>query len=101
MSRLMPWRVILLLGLMTAATLGGPLLIGEALRGGESPVWPPDRPIEWGVLFGISALVLSLMVLSIATSLGLQKAEARARAGHDSRGAASDQGSEPIGRPGA
>ncbi|HEV3120495.1 MAG TPA: hypothetical protein VGY53_01265 [Isosphaeraceae bacterium] len=95
----MPRRLLLLLGLMTATTLGGPLVIGEALRGGESPVWPPDRPIEWGVLCGISALVLSLMVLSIATSLALQQAEKRARESQSTPGARPAQSSGPSGPP--
>jgi hypothetical protein len=66
---------------MTAATLCGPLLFGLALRGGDNPDWPPDRPIEWGALAGTSGLVLALIVLTIAYSLALQKRDARARSG--------------------
>jgi hypothetical protein len=63
-----------LLGLMTVATFGGPVAIGLALRGGDRPDWPPDRPVEWWVLGGISGLVFALMVACIAFSLIHQRA---------------------------
>jgi hypothetical protein len=73
-------RAMTLLALMTIAAFGGPVGIGAVLRGGKSPKWPPDRPVEWATLFGVSGLVLALMVLSIAVSVANQRALARRRA---------------------
>jgi hypothetical protein len=70
-----------LLGLMTVATFGGPVAFGWVLRGGPSPVWPPDRLIEWLTLAGISTLVVGLMVVAIALSVANQRAVARLRTG--------------------
>jgi hypothetical protein len=58
-----------LLGLMTVATFGGPVAFGFVLGGGVRPVWPPDRPVEWWALGGISGLVLALMIACIAVGL--------------------------------
>ena len=52
----------------------------RVLRGGPSPKWPPDRPVEWATLFGVSGLVLALMILSIALSVANQRVMARRRA---------------------
>jgi hypothetical protein len=60
---------LVLLGLMTVAILGGPLGFGAVLRGGRSPSWPPDRAVEWVMLGATSALVVILMVATIAVSL--------------------------------
>ncbi len=73
-------RAMLLLAMMTCAAFGGPVVIGVVLRGGPSPKWPPDRPIEWATLFGVSGLVLALMILAVAVSLANQRAMARRRA---------------------
>jgi hypothetical protein len=77
---LFPRWFLVMLSLMTLATLGGPLAFGLALRGGPSPVWPPDRPIEWVALLGSAAVVLGLMTATISLSVAQQRAEARARA---------------------
>ncbi len=69
-----------LLVLMTMATFGGPLGIWVVLRGGDRPGWPPDRPVEWATLLGTSGLVLGLMILAVALSIGHQRAAARRRA---------------------
>ena len=69
-----------LLVLMTLGAFGGPVVIGLVLRGGARPNWPPDRPVEWATLFGVSALVLALMILAIALSVANQRAAARLRA---------------------
>ncbi len=52
----------LLLGLMSLATFGGPFLIGAALRGGDSPKWPPDRPVEWVVFSGVTGVVVVVFI---------------------------------------
>ncbi len=57
--------VKLLFGLfvaMTLASFGGPVLVGFTLWGGDSPNWPPDRPIEWVVVIGTGLTVLILML---------------------------------------
>ncbi len=55
-----------LLGLMTLFSFGGPLVFGYVLGGGSSPRWPPDRPVEWATLIGISAAVVLLMTACLA-----------------------------------
>jgi hypothetical protein len=48
-----------LLGAMTFVSFGGPFVILAVVRGGRSSKWPPDRPVEWGMI----AVVLSLEVI--------------------------------------
>lgn len=67
-------QAFVLLTLMTVAAFGGPIGFGAVLRGGDRPGWPPDRAVEWAALFGISGLVLALMVLAIAVALANQRA---------------------------
>ena len=68
-----------LLVIQTVIMIGGPFGIGAILKGGESPDWPPDRPVEWlvvGSICGVFGLIL-VMILS----LGLKaKAEIKATA---------------------
>jgi hypothetical protein len=61
-----PRLPIILLGAMTILTFGGPLAFGFVLQGGASPAWPPDRPIEWATLLGISGMVAALMIGSFS-----------------------------------
>jgi hypothetical protein len=68
-----------LLGLMTLATFGGPVVFGLVLRGGQSPDWPPDRPIEWITLGAITALVVGLMAGAISLSVANQREMRRLR----------------------
>jgi len=65
----LPRLPFVLLGLMTLFSFGGPLGIGYALRGGASPDWPPDRPVEWFVFAGISGMVVVLMLACLALAL--------------------------------
>ena len=62
----LPWVV---LGVMTLLTLGGPVAIGVVLRGGPRATWPPDRPVEWVAVLGISGMVLALM--AVATGIAV------------------------------
>ena len=62
----LPRGPFVLLGLMTAATLVGPFVIGFVLRGGSSPLWPPDRPIEWITVLAVLGLVSGLMLACLA-----------------------------------
>jgi len=63
----------ILLTLMTVATFGGPVVIGIVLRGGPSPEWPPDRPVEWITFVGICGLVFGIMVASVVILLKTQR----------------------------
>ena len=72
-------RAFGLLAVMTLACFGGPVAIGVALRGGVSPEWPPDRPVEWATLIGVSAAVVALMILAVALALANQRASQRKR----------------------
>ena len=57
--RLFYWPYALL-GAMTLITFGGPFLVLVVVRGGASPSWPPDRPLEWFTI----ALVVVLFTAS-------------------------------------
>ena len=63
------WTPFVLLGLLTVATLGGPLAIFLTLRGGDSPHWPPDRSVEWWTFVVSTGAVVVL--LSACLMLGL------------------------------
>jgi hypothetical protein len=69
----------LLFGLMTLVTFGGPVAFGLVLRGGASPDWPPDRPIEWITLGLITLLVVGLMASAISLSVANQREMHRIR----------------------
>jgi hypothetical protein len=64
-----------LLAVMTAVSFGGPLVIMIVLAGGESPKWPPDRPIEWTVFVGIVGLASLLLLLGLTIRLWLPRLE--------------------------
>ena len=49
----MPTTAFVMLGVLTAATLVGPIVAWVSLRGGASREWPPDRPIEWWTIGGV------------------------------------------------
>jgi hypothetical protein len=89
MTARVPRLPFVLLGLMTIATFGGPLLIAVALRGGQSPEWPPDRPIEWVVFYGTSGLVVVLMAACLAIGLSNWRALRREQAARKERPRAS------------
>jgi hypothetical protein len=77
----MPRRLpFILLGLMTLAAFGGPVVFGLVLHGGPRPDWPPDRPVEWWTLAGATTLVIVMMAASIALSVANQRAMARIKA---------------------
>ncbi len=57
-----PTGPLVMLGLLSVAAFAGPFLIFLTIRGGEHEAWPPDRPVEWVTLLGVSALVAGLMV---------------------------------------
>jgi hypothetical protein len=73
MSRATPpplgWMPFVLLGLLTLATLGGPLAIFLTLRGGADPEWPPDRPVEWWMLGGTIGGYLVLLTACVLVGL--------------------------------
>jgi hypothetical protein len=58
-----------LLGLLTAASFGGPLAIFLTLRGGARPTWPPDRPLEWWTFGLITGAVVVLMATCLLIGL--------------------------------
>jgi hypothetical protein len=69
-----PHLPFILLGLMTTFSFGGPLAIGYVLRGGASPTWPPDRPVEWFTFGVISGMVFGLMMGCLSLALMNRKA---------------------------
>ncbi|MDB5351915.1 MAG: hypothetical protein JWN86_3162 [Planctomycetota bacterium] len=65
---------ILLLGIMSIASFGGPFGLVWILSGGRRSGWPPDRLVEWASLLGVSGLVVGLLMLLLALSLANLKA---------------------------
>ena len=49
----MPIGALVMLGVLTAATLVGPVIAWVSLRGGASREWPPDRPVEWWTITAV------------------------------------------------
>jgi hypothetical protein len=68
-SKKAPRLPLVLLGLMTLFSFGGPLAIGYVLRGGTSPNWPPDRAVEWLTFAIICAMVFLLMMACLSLAL--------------------------------
>jgi hypothetical protein len=58
---------LVLLGLMSLVTFTGPFAIVLVIRGGESAVWPPDRPVEWWT-FGVVTLAVVAMMIGCVTA---------------------------------
>ena len=52
---------LILLGVLTVAAFAGPFGILWVLRGGASPIWPPDRAVEWVTFAGTVGLVVVLV----------------------------------------
>ena len=70
MSAARPPRLpYVLIEAMPLVVVAGPFATGAALRGGPSPVWPPDRPVEWATLLGTSGVVLGLMLACLSLAL--------------------------------
>jgi hypothetical protein len=92
----------ILLGLLTAATVGGPLAIVLTLRGGSRPEWPPDRPVEWWTFRGTVAGYLVLLAACLL--LGLYRwrrtvAALRARQASSSEAGAAQRPSPALRAP--
>jgi hypothetical protein len=54
-----------LLGALSLACFGGPVVILVAVRGGESASWPPDRPLEWVTIALVLAIFIGLFLACI------------------------------------
>ena len=61
----LPRLPYVLLAAMTVVSFGGPFVIVAVIRGGESPRWPPDRPIEWLTIGAVMVLFLTLFVACV------------------------------------
>lgn len=85
MTRLppLPRAPFALLGLMTIATMGGPVAILATLRGGASPQWPPDRAVEWWTFGLCTGAVAVLMVACLLTGLIRHRRSIPGRAGRE------------------
>jgi hypothetical protein len=85
-----------LLAAMTLLSFGGPFLIGTIMRGGASPNWPPDRPVEWTVFAVVTGLVLVVLVgialIWVVNMKDLRDAKERARLAREAK-AEVDRGS--------
>lgn len=73
MAATAPRRPLILFGLLSAWTLIGPLVIFLVGRGGSTPFWPPDRPVEWVAFVGSTALFIALFVACIADAARAQR----------------------------
>src|SRR4029453_14307299 len=63
------WTPFVLLGLLTIATLGGPIAIFLTIRGGTGDGWPPDRPVEWWTFGLCTGSVVGLMTACLVIGL--------------------------------
>ncbi len=71
-----------LLAIMSVTSFGGPFLLGSVLRGGDRPNWPPDRPIEWVAVIGVTGVVVAVMIgLSVLWLANKKSLNAAKRAG--------------------
>jgi hypothetical protein len=64
-----PKLPLVLLGLLTVASVAGPFVIFLTVRGGARPEWPPDRPVEWWVTGLICAAVVVLMGACVTSGI--------------------------------
>ena len=64
-----PKLPLVLLGLMTVATFGGPFVLALVISGGRRSSWPPDRPVEWCAFVLICGGVVVLMTACVAFAL--------------------------------
>ena len=62
-----------LLGAMTLVSFAGPFAIALALRGGDSPRWPPDRPAERAVVGGVFAVFAACLLGCLTVRLWLPR----------------------------
>jgi hypothetical protein len=65
----LPKLPLVMLGLMSVVTFGGPLAILFVVRGGERPDWPPDRAIEWWTFWLTIVLAIGFMAACVTTPL--------------------------------
>ena len=70
MSARVSKTAFVLLGLMTALTVIGPLLIAATIQGGQDSHWPPDRPVEWWTFGLVTGAVVILMGFCLAIGIG-------------------------------
>lgn len=64
-----PKGPLVLLGLLTVATMAGPFAIVLSIRGGRRPDWPPDRAVEWWTFGLVTAAVVVLMIGCLTAGL--------------------------------
>jgi hypothetical protein len=57
-----------LLGAMSLVSFGGPFLVLVVVRGGSSPSWPPDRPLEWLTIALVLVLFIALFVACLTNA---------------------------------
>lgn len=79
----LPRLPYVLLILMSIVCFGGPFVIFWALRGGDHPGWPPDRPLEWAAIAVVMGLFLAFFVACVSIRLWLRPGTP-ARSPHDS-----------------
>ncbi len=54
-----------LLGAMTFVSFAGPFVVLATIRGGKSRGWPPDRPVEWGMIGVVLGLEIVLFLVCV------------------------------------
>jgi hypothetical protein len=55
-----------LLAAMSFVSFAGPFVVLATIRGGRDPGWPPDRPVEWGMIGAVLALEVILFFACIS-----------------------------------
>lgn len=57
-----------LFGLLSLWAFVGPLLLVMVGAGGESRLWPPDRPVEWTVFLSVTIGFVVLLIGTVAAA---------------------------------
>ena len=71
-----PKGPLVLLGLLSIATMAGPFVIFLVIRGGTRPDWPPDRAVEWWK-FGVVFVAVVVLMAGCVTAGGGARKEGR------------------------
>jgi hypothetical protein len=74
-----------LLGALSLVCFGGPFLILVVVRGGASPHWPPDRPLEWSTIALVFGLFIALFVACVTLHLWHPPSRSQGQRGPRSR----------------
>ncbi len=71
----LPKLPLILLGVLTVVTFGGPIVLLVVIQGGSRHDWPPDRAVEWWAFWLVIGLGIGLVTACIMTALRSRKGQ--------------------------